>query len=154
MKKALKISLFVLLAIAIIIQFIGNKLPENSNDLSKDFARSENAPEEVRAILSKACYDCHSNQTTYPWYSYVAPVSWLVIKDVKEGREELNFSEWSDQSKRRKVKILNEMAEEIEDKKMPLPVYTITHRDAKLSDEEIAAITTWTKSVSSKILGD
>lgn len=154
MKKALKISLFVLLAVAIIIQFIGNELPENSNDLSKDLALSENAPEEVKAILSKACYDCHSNQTTYPWYSYVAPVSWLVIKDVKEGREELNFSEWSEQSKRRKVKILTEMAEEIEDKKMPLPIYTVTHRDAKLSDDEIAAITDWTKTVSGRILGD
>lgn len=154
MKKALKISLFVLLAIAIVIQFIGNGLPKNSNDLSKDLVRSENAPEEVKAILSKACYDCHSNQTTYPWYSYVAPVSWLVIKDVREGREELNFSEWADQSKRRKVKILNEMAEEVEDKKMPLPVYTVTHRDAKLTDDEIATITIWTKSVSSRILGD
>lgn len=154
MKKALKISLLVVLAIVVIIQFVGNKLPANSNDLSKDFALTENAPKEVKAILSKACYDCHSNQTSYPWYSYVAPVSWLVIKDVKEGREELNFSEWSDQSKRRKVKILNEMAEEIEDKKMPLPVYTITHRDAKLSDDEITAITSWTKTVSGRILGD
>jgi hypothetical protein len=154
MKKPIKFSLVLILAIMIIIQFIGNKLPDNSNDLSKDFALTENAPEEVKAILSKACYDCHSNQTIYPWYSYVAPVSWLVIKDVKEGRAELNFSEWSDQSKRRKIKILNEMAEEIEDKKMPLPVYTITHRDAKLSDAEIATITAWTKSVSGRILGD
>lgn len=154
MRNLLKISIFIVLAVLIIIQFIGNKLPDNSDDLSKDFALTENAPEEVKLILRKACYDCHSNQTTYPWYSYVAPVSWLIIKDVREGRDELNFSDWSDQSKRRKIKILNEMAEEIEKKKMPLPIYTITHRDAKLSDDEIATITTWTKSVSGRILGD
>jgi hypothetical protein len=154
MKKILKFSLIALLAITITIQFIGDKLPENTNDLTKDFVLTENAPAEVKVILSKACYDCHSNQTIYPWYSYVAPFSWLVIKDVKEGREELNFSEWSDQSKRRKIKILNEMSEEIEKKKMPLPIYTITHRDAKLSDDEIATITAWTKSVSNRILGD
>lgn len=154
MKKILKYFIIIIVILAIIIQLIPNKLPENKNALSNDLVLVEKAPEEVKLILRKACYDCHSNQTTYPWYSYVAPVSWLITKDVREGREELNFSEWADQSKRKKIKILNEMADEMEDKKMPLKVYTITHRDAVLTDEEISTITTWTKSVSNRILGD
>ncbi len=154
MKKVLKITLLIILVVFIILQIIPNKLPENSDNYSKDLIEVENPPEEVEVILLKACYDCHSNHTEYPWYSYVAPVSWLVAKDVLEGREELNLSEWSEQSKRRKIKILSEMAEEIEEGKMPLQVYTITHRNAILSDNEIEIITSWTKSLSNEILGD
>ena len=114
----------------------------------------KNPPEQVISILRKACYDCHSNETRYPWYSYVAPVSWLVIRDVEIGRDELNLSLWSEQSKRRKIKILKEISEEVEEKEMPLKVYTVTHRDAILSDEEISAITQWTESLTSELLGD
>jgi len=154
MKKFVKIFIAIILTAFVIIQFIPNELPENSDDLSKDLIQTENPPQDVQLILKKACYDCHSNQAIYPWYSYVAPVSWLIVKDVRVGREELNFSDWADQSKRRKIKIMNEVAEEIEKKKMPLKVYTITHRDAILSDEEIEAITSWTESISNEILGD
>jgi len=154
MKKVFKIALFVVVIAIIILQVIPNDLPENSESYSSDLIEIENPPEEVKIILKKACYDCHSNHTVYPWYSYLAPVSWLVAKDVEEGREELNLSEWGDQNKRRKIKILNEMAEEIEEGKMPLKVYTVTHRDAILTDEEIEAITSWTESVTDKILGD
>ncbi len=153
MKKPLKIILLSITLVFIIVQFIPNELPENTQDTSKDLINSEQPSDEVKTILKKACYDCHSNQSVYPWYSYVAPFSWLVAKDVREGREELNFSDWSDQSKRRKIKIMNEMAEEIEAGKMPLDVYTIIHRDAILTDKEIEEITAWTKSVSDEILG-
>lgn len=151
--KILKYVLIALAAIFIIIQFIPANLPENNNDLTEDLVLTEGAPEEVKLILSKACYDCHSNQTTYPWYSYVAPVSWLVANDTRHGRGELNFSEWASQSKRKKIKILNEMAEEIEEGKMPLDIYTVMHKDAILTDAEIETITSWTAEVSEKILG-
>ena len=144
--------MYGIIAIFFLIQFVPNDLPENNNDLTNDIVLTEKAPEDVKLILSKACYDCHSNQTTYPWYSYVAPASWLVAKDTKEGREELNFSNWADLSKRKKIKILNEMAEEIEKKNMPLEVYTVIHKDAILSEEEIQTISNWTKSVSTEIL--
>ena len=150
--KILKYILYGIIAIFFLIQFVPNDLPENNNDLTNDIVLTEKAPEDVKLILSKACYDCHSNQTTYPWYSYVAPASWLVAKDTKEGREELNFSNWADLSKRKKIKILNEMAEEIEKKNMPLEVYTVVHKDAILSEEEIQTISNWTKSVSTEIL--
>ena len=152
--KIAKYIIYVLLAILIIIQFIPSTLPENSSDVSNDILVTENAPEEVSEILHKACYDCHSSQTTYPWYSHVAPVSWLIASDTRKGREELNFSEWAELSKRSKIKILNEMAEEVEERNMPLKIYTVIHRDAVLSDSEIASISNWTKSVSDKILGE
>ncbi len=154
MKKILKILIISLFVLVVIIQVVPNDRPGNSEDTTKDLMLTENAPEEVKVILKKACYDCHSNQTVYPFYSYVAPFSWLVSRDVREGREELNLSEWADQSKRKKIKILNNMAEEIEEKRMPLDVYTIIHRDAILTDKEITTITSWTKSISSQILGD
>ena len=153
MKKVLK-YLAVGFPIALfIIQLIPVDLPENNADLSKDMILIENAPDEVKFILSKSCYDCHSNQTVYPWYSKVAPVSWLVAKDTREARDELNFSEWAELSKRKKIKILNELAEEVEDKKMPLRIYTVVHRDAILTDEEISTLMSWTKSQSDKIMG-
>lgn len=152
--KILKYVLYGIIAIFFLIQFVPNELPENNNDLTNDIILIEKASEEVKLILSKACYDCHSNQTNYPWYSYVAPVSWLVAKDIRHGREELNFSDWSELSKRKKIKILSEMAEEIEKKSMPLEVYTFIHKDAILTEEEVNTIISWTETVSSNILGE
>ena len=151
--RIIKYIFYGIVAIFFLTQFVPNDLPENNSDLSNDIVPAEKAPEDVKLILRKACYDCHSNQTTYPWYSYVAPVSWLVAQDTRHGRGELNFSEWATLSKRKKIKILNEMAEEIEKKSMPLDVYTIIHKDAILTDEEISTLTNWTKSVSDQILG-
>ena len=151
--KILKYIVYGIIAFFFLIQFVPSDLPENKDDISNDITLTERAPDEVKMILSKACYDCHSNQTNYPWYSYVAPVSWLIAKDTRLGREELNFSEWKELSKRKKIKMLNDMAEEIEKRKMPLKIYTIMHQDAVLSEEEIRTITDWTSSVSDKILG-
>jgi len=82
-------------------------------------------------LAQKACYDCHSNETDWPWYSNVAPISWLVQKDVDEGRDALNFSEWD-----RPQEEAHEAAETVQEGDMPLWYYTITHRDAALSDQE------------------
>ena len=117
-----------------------------------DLMANVETPNAVKEILVRSCYDCHSNQTNYPWYSYVAPVSWLVAKDTREGRDELNFSTWGDLSKRKKIRTLNDIAEEVEEKEMPLEIYTVVHRDAKLSSEQIEAITAWTKSSVDKIM--
>ncbi len=153
MKKTLKYLAYGLLLALVISQFIPTELPENNSDLSNDIVVTEQAPDEVKIILRKACYDCHSNQTVYPWYSQVAPVSWLVAKDTREARDELNFSDWAELSKRKKIKILNEMAEEVEEKNMPMKIYTVIHRDAALTDEEISTLISWTKSRSDNILG-
>lgn len=106
------------------------------------FARMTVAPE-VAAILSRACQDCHSNQTVWPWYSRIAPVSWLVINDVNEGRRELNFSEWGRYNVRRQDRKLKEICEQVERGKMPMPIYTVMHPDAKLTASDRKALCDW-----------
>jgi hypothetical protein len=87
--------------------------------------------EQARALAVDACYDCHSNETDWPIYSYVAPMSWLVRRDVEQGRDELNFSTWDEDDNE-----AEDAAETIEEGEMPPSRYTILHRDADLSDEE------------------
>lgn len=85
----------------------------------------------TRELASRACFDCHSNETTWPWYANVAPVSWLVAHDVDEGRSKLNFSEW-DKPQRE----WHEAAEEVEDGEMPMAIYVLLHSEASLTDDE------------------
>lgn len=101
------------------------------------------APETVRAILRRACYDCHSNETVWPWYSRVAPVSWLIARDVRKGREELNFSTWNRISPRQQAKRLQESAEEVAEGEMPPWFYVCIHRDARLTAEDRSALRNW-----------
>ena len=99
-------------------------------------------PEEVKKILIRSCYACHSNETVWPWYSKIAPVSWLVVHDVEEAREELNFSEWDKfRSKRR---LIRKIYRESEEGKMPLPIYLPLHPSARLSKDDLAILEAWT----------
>ena len=152
MKKAAKYSLFAFVALMLIIQFIPVAVPENTEDFSNDLLQTQNVPEEVTNILRQSCYDCHSAQTVYPWYSRVAPVSWLVIRDVNEGRKELNFSDWNTLNKRKQLKSLNNIAEEVESKKMPMPIYTIIHRNAILDENDIQLVVNWANSTAEQML--
>jgi hypothetical protein len=90
----------------------------------------------AEAIARTACYDCHSNETDWPLYSYVAPMSWLVRRDVERGRGELNFSEWDEDA----ADAAEDAREEIVEGRMPLPNYRRIHRDAQLSDEDAAVL--------------
>lgn len=117
--------------------------PEGSGDLFQIL----NAPSEVRTALKRSCYDCHSNDTVWPWYSFVAPVSWWVADNVHEGRDELNFSNWADYSDRAGAHTLREMWEEIERGAMPPDDYLPMHADAELSDADKAAIKAWVAKV-------
>ena len=101
------------------------------------------APGPANAVLRRACYDCHSNETVWPWYSQVAPVSWLLAHDVREGRRELNFSTWSTYDPKRRAKKLKETVEEVRDGDMPPWYYVIMHSEAKLSGADRAAIERW-----------
>jgi hypothetical protein len=101
------------------------------------------APPEARAVLRRACYDCHSHETVWPWYSRIAPVSWLIAGDVRKGREELNFSTWEKYTTKQQVEKLKESWEEVEEGEMPLWFYLPVHRDAVLSDEDRAILRQW-----------
>jgi hypothetical protein len=103
------------------------------------------APEAVRAILKRACYDCHSNETRWPWYARVAPASWLVAYDVHHAREHMNFSTWARYDARKQAKHLEEAWEEIDEGEMPLFYYVWAHPAARLSASDRSALRAWTR---------
>lgn len=105
-----------------------------------------NVPSEVARIFARSCNDCHSNKTEWRWYTHVAPVSWFTVGHVTEGRSELNFSEWGGYGARMKETRLKAICYHVEHRSMPLASYTLMHRDAGLSEDEIRAICEWTRS--------
>jgi len=133
----LNITFILVGAIVIAIQFIpaGRTNPPVTAGLD--------APVKVLSVFKKSCYDCHSNETEWPWYSYIAPVSWLVSSDVKDGRLHLNFSKWENLSRKDIVKMKEEIWDEIEKGNMPLWKYTILHPDANLTQEDKNLIRDW-----------
>jgi hypothetical protein len=104
------------------------------------------ASADARAVLKRACYDCHSNETVWPWYSYVAPVSWLVAKDVADGRKELNFSTWNLMSAEEQREALGESWEKVLSGEMPMKIYLPMHPEAKLSPSDRSVLQTWAAS--------
>lgn len=136
MKKKKKI-IITLVAIFILLQFI--PINRNNPPVEADLQ----APENIKSILKKSCYDCHSNETHYPIYSYFFPVSVFLAHHVEEGREELNFSNWENLPANKKRKKLKEIKEEVEEKEMPLSSYTIIHKNAVLTAEDIKLLSDW-----------
>jgi hypothetical protein len=137
---------YILLGLAVVfigIQFVPNELPAVKTNNPGDLVRTGLATKEIATMLKSSCYSCHSNETNYPWYSYVAPSSWLVAKDVREGREELNFSDWTDFDMMDQLKILDDIAIEVKDGRMPMEIYTLMHPSVKLDDAQRAKIVAW-----------
>jgi len=100
------------------------------------------APSEVKDILRKACYDCHSNETKWVWYTKIAPASFLAVKDVNEGRENLNFSEWGNYTSKTE-EIKKEIWEEVREEHMPPWMYRVSHSESKLTPEEKNILRNW-----------
>ena len=137
MGRVLKVTLGILVVALLGAQAVR---PDRTNPpVESDVA----APPVIGALLRRACYDCHSHETVWPWYSLVAPASWLLAHDVREGREELDFSSWGSYGPQRKAKKLRETADEVLQSEMPPPLYLLLHREARLSDAERHALATW-----------
>ena len=111
-------------------------------------------PRAVSEVFRRSCYDCHSNETHWPWYSYVAPISWMLVHHVNEGREEVNFSTWSGLSDKERSEIVREIWEETSKGKMPLRGYLVIHPEAKLSDAALEALRAWSESSHEKDVPD
>lgn len=101
----------------------------------------------VDTILNRSCNDCHSNLTVWPWYTKVAPASWLIVSDVRRGRAELNFSEWGTYPTKKQQELLKETCAEASERKMPVATYTLLHPSAKFTDADIAAVCAWTQTI-------
>ena len=111
-------------------------------------------PAGVRPLLQRACFDCHSNHTTYPWYTEVQPVGWWLAWHVREARQHLNFSEFGSYSAKRQTRVLDGIVDEITGRHMPLPSYTWAHRDAVLTPAEIKLLSDWADNLREEIAGN
>lgn len=127
----------------ILIQFIRPNQTNPVTNTQLDYRTVTNPPEEIKGLLKAACYDCHSNETVYPWYSQFAPVSWWLSAHVREGREHLNFSTFGQLPANNQAEALEEVAEVIQEGEMPLASYTWTHPEARLSPEQKNSLAAW-----------
>ncbi len=135
------------LAGLVLIAFIGAQfVPLDRTNPPVDPALALDAPPAVMDVLRRACLDCHSHETRWPWYAYVAPASLLVAHDVEEGREHLNLSEWNAETPSWQAHHAEEMVEEIEDGEMPPWFYTPLHGEASLSEADVDVLRTWAAS--------
>lgn len=116
-------------------------------DPSHSFYATEPVPANVHAVLENSCKDCHSNRTVWPWYSYLAPVSWMVADDVRGGRRHLNLDEWSTYTPARKAKRLQDICEQVTSGEMPDTKYVLIHRNTKLTPAERQSVCDWVGSV-------
>ena len=136
----------VLLATGIVfiaIQFIQPAKNLNNRVLATDISKTIPVPDNVQAILKNACYDCHSNNTVYPWYANIQPMGWLMANHIKEGKAELNFNAFGSYSKRKQLSKLNGIANSIKDDIMPLSSYKFMHKNARLTANEKALLNKW-----------
>lgn len=125
------------------IQFIRPTKNLGEVESSTDISHVVKVPENVQGLLALACNDCHSNKTTYPWYSEVMPFGWWLNHHVEEGKEHLNFSEFATYTKKRQDHKLEEIGEEVKEHEMPLESYLWIHKEAKLSDAQMAELLEW-----------
>ncbi len=133
---------FIGLVAALILVFVLIQLyPVSTTNppIEKDVLASA----EAKSVLRRSCYDCHSNETRWPWYSRIAPVSWLTAKDVREGREAMNFSTWNRYETQHQIELMAESWEEIEEGEMPPWFYLPAHRDAVLSEQDKSVLRQW-----------
>lgn len=145
MSITVKRILLGLIAVLVIIQFFRIDKTNPPLDPPNDFINVQNPPQQIAKLLKDACYDCHSHESKYPWYTNVAPVSWWVKSHINEGREHLNFSTWGTYPLKKRAHKLEECYEEVEEKHMPLKSYTWAHPEARLTEDQRATLVSWFK---------
>jgi hypothetical protein len=139
----LKRILLAVLVVFIIIQFIQPSRNKSGQMSPTDITKVLIVPQNVQGVLKTSCYDCHSNDTRYPWYSFIQPGAWWMAHHIEVGKKNLNFSEFGIYSKRKQQNKLRSIANSIEDKTMPIGAYIVMHGDAKLSKDKKELIVEW-----------
>ncbi len=141
----IKKILLPILIVFIAIQFIQPARNEGGQTLSTDITKTYNLPENVLTIFKSSCYDCHSNDTHYPWYSNIQPIGWLLANDIRNGKAKLNFSEFGSCSRRKQKSKLREIEMAMHDGTMPLTAYKLMHKPARLTKDDRAIIMDWAR---------
>lgn len=151
MRKILRISGLSLLLALVAVQFVRSPRNAGVAEGPSSIVAIHPVPADVRRILARSCYDCHSNSTKYPWYAAVQPAGWCLNRHVTAGRGELNFSEFAAYSRKRAVRKLNHVADEVRERHMPLKSYLLMHGEAKLTDADIALVSNWAEDLANGI---
>lgn len=146
MKTAKKVFIWVLVGF-VLIQFIPVDKTNKPVDQKLNFVTTENTPSEVAQLIKNACYDCHSDETVYPKYAQIAPISWSVKSHVNDGRRHLNFSVWKSYNADLKKSMLEKSVQTIQNKTMPLPGYTVYHEEARFTAAQQTVLTNYFESV-------
>lgn len=147
----MKKILIGLLIVLVVIQFVRPETNTSGTVGANDIRVSNPVPANVLSVLKRACFDCHSNNTNYPWYANIQPVGWWLQNHINEGKEELNFSEFGTYSAKKAAHKLEETAEMVEEKEMPLESYTWIHKNAKLTQDEIKLVADWALALKAQI---
>jgi hypothetical protein len=138
--------LFLFLAVAFIaIQFVPVDRSTPAFDPAQTVERTLAVPPDVKAIFDRSCKDCHSDETVWPWYAKVAPVSWLLVSHVKSAREDMNLSEWGLADTSAQLDTLLEVCKQVKKGAMPLPSYTLVHRAATLRPNDVSTLCAWSE---------
>jgi Haem-binding domain len=145
MPRWLKRAGLATLVVLVVIQFIPVDRTNPAVDPAKTIFAAGIVPDDVSAILRRSCQDCHSDETRWPWYSHVAPVSWLVASDVHGAREQLNLSRWGVYKDSRKDDKLEEMCKQLQQGEMPDRKYTLIHASARMNGAERGLVCRWTE---------
>jgi len=145
--------LLVLLVILIVIQFIHPARNISKSEQPNKIAKAYAVPDSVRVILDKACLDCHSNNTRYVWYFKIQPIDWWLTHHINEGKDELNFDEFTNKPIRYQYNKLDESVKQVKEREMPIDSYLWIHKDAKLSDQEKSTFINWAESIRNEIKG-
>ena len=150
MSKTQKV-LLVLLAVFIIIQFFQPEKNQSAAATPNDLFAHYQAPDSLKQLIKTACYDCHSNNTVYPWYSNIQPVAWWLDDHVTVGKKKFNFSEFATYAPKKADHKMEEFVEMIKEEEMPLKSYTIIHTDSKLTNAQRVAMTSWADGIRNQI---
>ena len=146
-KARVKKVILALAAFLIVIQFVQPKRTNPPIVPSRALAAHVRVPEEVQSILMRACGNCHSNQTVWPWYSHIAPISWLITDDVNQGRRHMNLQDWEARIPRHPFDPQRDICKEVRDKGMPPFTYRMVHKEARLTPQEIDTLCSWFQSL-------
>lgn len=139
----LKHLLFFVIIVLVGIQFISTQKNQSTKLLETDISKSFDMPTDIQKIFKTACYDCHSNNTNYPWYNKIQPIGYFLERHIKNGKKELNFNEFSEYSLRMQKSKIKAIKNQIIDNKMPLWSYTLIHKNSKLSQQQKDLIKQW-----------
>lgn len=147
----IKKILIVLLLVLVIIQFIKPEKNLSAASSPNDIFAHYQTPDSTKQLIKTACYDCHSNNTVYPWYSEVQPVAWWLNNHIKDAKSEINFSEFATFAPKKADHKMKEVMDEVKEEEMPLKSYSIIHKNARLTDAQRLTIINWAKQIRAQI---